>query len=355
MRRRPTTSTLSAPRRRAGDSGVFWRSPRRRRSARRWRWPGKGWGWPPTRARAPASIVTAWARTKGSWLQGGSARERSARTPPTCPSRCRWRSPTATRSDPPGCCGTMRCQGMSRRTIRSSILVLTMPPRRFWPSSSSSMVPLPSSVAGARRNSFTPKWTISSRTKLSQRSASSRPCCGAMSAVAGDEAGMDAPHRGPADDVEVDLPAEVAGQLLADVAQDTRLVGAAGAAAGQHQGQPGAITALSGPRWRAHPISSGYSSRSPKQVRRSVRRESAQRASEKNGHVAGACAEFGDPTLYRHQTRLCYHPRLCLFTVAGFGGGRSLRCSPSLRGSPPSSACPTTSHTNRIRKIAIGR
>ena len=80
--------------------------------------------------------------------------------------------------------------------MRSSIVVLTMPPRRFWPFSSSSMVPLPSRVAGAFRNSFTPKCTTSSRTKFSQRSASSRPWARAMSDGAGHEAGVDAPDRG---------------------------------------------------------------------------------------------------------------------------------------------------------------
>ena len=49
------------------------------------------------------------------------------------------------------------------------------PPRWF---------PAPSSVAGARMNSFTPKLTISSSTKLSQQSTRMRPCCAAMSAVA---------------------------------------------------------------------------------------------------------------------------------------------------------------------------
>ena len=117
----------------------------------------------------------------------------------------------------------------------------------------SSMWPLPSSVAGARMNSFTPKVTISSRTKLSQRSTSMRPCCSGMSAVAAEEAGVDRAHRRAADDVELDLPAQVAGQILADVAHDAGLVGAARAAAGQHQGDPGSVAASSGPRRRAHP------------------------------------------------------------------------------------------------------
>ena len=47
-----------------------------------------------------------------------------------------------------------------------------------------------------------------------------------------------------------------------------RLVVAAGPATGEHEGHPGTIAALSGPRWGAHPIPSGYSSHGAAQVRR---------------------------------------------------------------------------------------
>ncbi len=86
--------------------------------------------------------------------------------------------------------------GISRRTMRSSCLVWTMPPRRRSPSTSS-MCPLPSRVAGARMNSFTPKLTISSRTKPSQRSTRMRPCCSGMSAVAAKKQAWMAPTDVP--------------------------------------------------------------------------------------------------------------------------------------------------------------
>ena len=78
-----------------------------------------------------------------------------------------------------------------------------------------------------------------------------------MSAVAGEEAGVDAAHRRAADDVELHLAAQIAGQILADVAHDARLVGAARAAAREHEGYAGTVAAVVGPRRRAHPIPSG--------------------------------------------------------------------------------------------------
>ena len=71
------------------------------------------------------------------------------------------------------------------------------------------------------------------------------------------EAGVDRPHRRAAHDVELHLPAQIAGQILADVAHDARFVGAAGAAARQDQGDAGSVAAILGPRRSAHPIPSG--------------------------------------------------------------------------------------------------
>jgi hypothetical protein len=72
----------------------------------------------------------------------------------------------------------------------------------------------------------------------------------------GEEAGVDGPHRRAADDVELDLSAEVAGEILADIAHHAGLIGAAGTAAGQHESHPGTVAALPRSRRCAHPISS---------------------------------------------------------------------------------------------------
>ena len=92
----------------------------------------------------------------------------------------------------------MRFQGISRRTMRSSCEVSDDAAQPALALSTSSMCPLPSSVAGARMNSFTPNETISSRTKLSQRSTSMRACFSGMSEVAAKKqawiAPTDVPH-----------------------------------------------------------------------------------------------------------------------------------------------------------------
>ena len=73
----------------------------------------------------------------------------------------------------------------------------------------------------------------------------------------GEEAGVDRSHRRAAHDVELHLTAQIARQILSDVAHDAGLIGAAGAAAGQHEGDTGSVAAFLGPRRRAHTIPPG--------------------------------------------------------------------------------------------------
>ncbi len=195
--RRPMTSTLSAPRRSAGDSGVFWRRPPSQKKRSPTQIAGKRMGSAAEASACSAPMVTDCARTNGSLLQFAAAIERAL-----------WRKTTVfpdpmsvavTDSDssfPSRMLDPMWLQGMRRRTTRSSCAVCTMPPRWRCPSTSS-MCPLPSSVAGARMNSFTPKLTISSSTKLSQRSQRMRPCLSAMSAVAAKKQAWIAPTDVP--------------------------------------------------------------------------------------------------------------------------------------------------------------
>src|SRR5450432_2675636 len=63
---------------------------------------------------------------------------------------------------------------------------------------------------------------------------------------------MDGSHRRPTIDVELNLPAQISGQLLADVADHSRLVGAPRAAPRKYQRQPGAITATNRAGGDAH-------------------------------------------------------------------------------------------------------
>ena len=112
LRRRPITSTLSAPRRSAGDSGVFWRRPPSQKKRSPTAMAGNRIGSAAEASACSGPIVTDWARTKGSLLHlGGLTAARSGRTPPTCPSRCRWRSPTATPDGPRGCWGRCAATG----------------------------------------------------------------------------------------------------------------------------------------------------------------------------------------------------------------------------------------------------
>jgi hypothetical protein len=69
-----------------------------------------------------------------------------------------------------------------------------------------------------------------------------------------EEARVDRAHRRAAHDVELHLAAQVAGQVLADVAHDARLVGATGAASREHERHTGTVAAVLGTRRRAHPI-----------------------------------------------------------------------------------------------------
>ncbi len=249
--RRPMTSTLSAPRRSAGDSGVFWRRPPSQKKRSPTATAGNRIGSAADASACSGPMVTACARTNGSLLHSG--------IPP--PARCTYTtvfpepmSVAVTDSDSNSPCSqllVMRPQGIRRRTTRSSCCVCTMPPRRRCPSNSS-IFPLPSSVAGARRKSLTPKATISSRTKLSQRSHSMRPCLAAMSAGAGDETGVDAAHRRTRDDVELHLPAQIAREILAQVTQHPGLVRAARPAARQNQGDAGPVAASTRSSGRAH-------------------------------------------------------------------------------------------------------
>ena len=127
-------------------------------------------------------MSTACARTKGSWLHDGSGRPLSTNTT-DLPEPMSVAVIDNDSKHPESQLRPMRCQGMSRRTMRSSCKVFTTPPSRFCPASTSSMWPLPSSVAGVFMNSLTPKCTTSSRIMLCQRSASSRPCAAGMSDV----------------------------------------------------------------------------------------------------------------------------------------------------------------------------
>jgi len=196
LRRSPITSTLSAPSRNAGESGVFWRNPPSQKNRSPTAMAGNRIGSAADASACSGPMVTACARTKGSLLHCG--RRSSARCTKTTllPDPI---SVAVTDSDstfPRRMLSVMRPHGINRRTTRSSLVVWTIPPRRRSPSTSS-MWPLPRMVAGARRNSLTPKVTISSRTKLSQRSTSMRPCLAAISAVPAKKQAWIAPTEVP--------------------------------------------------------------------------------------------------------------------------------------------------------------
>jgi hypothetical protein len=52
---------------------------------------------------------------------------------------------------------------------------------------------------------------------------------------------MQGAHGGPTDDVDADMPAQITGEILAQVFDDARLVGAAGTTARKHDPELGPV------------------------------------------------------------------------------------------------------------------